>query len=95
MLSEKLIRVEFMLRQVQSGQAVAANTSFIVSWYKEQIRNMSEKDANELLNILIEMLEIIRKYFIEDGKFKKPSVIRYWALASDLVRWLSNFVAYL
>jgi hypothetical protein len=47
------------------------------------------------LNLLIELIELLRKYFIQDGKLSKPSIIRYWALASDLVKWISKIVAYI
>jgi hypothetical protein len=95
MLAEKLILIEFKLKQVQAGQAVVTSDSFLVSWYKDKIKGLSEKDANELLNLLIELIELLRKYFIQDGKFSKPSIIRYWALASDLVKWISKIVAYI
>lgn len=95
MLAEKLILVEFKLKQVKDNQAVSTSDSFLVSWYKEKIKGLSEKDANELLNLLIELIEILRKYFIVDGKFNKPSIIRYWGLASDLVKWISKIVAYI
>lgn len=95
MLAEKLILVEFKLKQVKENQAVSTADSFLVSWYKDKIKGLSEKDANELLNLLIELIEVLRKYFIVDGKFSKPSIIRYWGLASDLVKWISKIVAYI
>lgn len=106
-MKDKIVLLQFQLNELKNtplenkkiGVVFSQRNNFLINWYLNTVNEnkLNELEANEFIDVLLRALDLFMKFFIDDktGAFKRPSLLTYFKLGSELVKLVGDLIKYI